>query len=140
MLFQLACSFSSLFGMRTNAAQITAAKRQTPKLNHHTALYASIPSSEPSDLLAWDAIVAPIAAIVAVERFCAVIRKLPAAPWHDFGTLEVMKMEMAAKDMSGPNVVRHSPGKLRAQYIVPAVCGRKKTGPSANATMLPIKM
>lgn len=126
--------------MRTNTVQITAAKRQSPKLSHHTALYASISSSEVPDWFTWDVIMPPTAAIVAVERFCAVMRKLPAAPWQDFGTLDVMKMDIAANDMSGPNVVRQSPGKLKAQYKVPALCGRKNTGPSAKATMLPIRM
>lgn len=51
-----------------------------------------------------------------------------------------MNTETAAKDMSGPKVLMTKPGNNKAQYIVPDVCGRKKAGPVANASMLPMRI
>jgi hypothetical protein len=53
--------------------------------------------------------------MIAVVKFCTVTSKLPAEPWYDLGTLEVMKIAAAAKLMSGPNVARATPGIDRAQ-------------------------
>lgn len=51
-----------------------------------------------------------------------------------------MKIAAAAKLMSGPKVARATPGSDSAQYEVVGVCGRKKMGPMAKATMLAVKI
>lgn len=74
--------------------------------------------------------------MMASDKFCMVTSKLPAEPWYDLGTLDVMKIVAAAKLKSGPNVASATPGIDSAQYDVVGVCGRKKTDPMPKHTML----
>lgn len=69
-------------------------------------------------------------------KFCTVTKRLPAEPWYDLGTLEVMKIVTAAKLKSGPNVDNATPGIDSAQYGEFGVCGRKNTGPRPKHTIL----
>lgn len=86
-----------------------------PKLNHQIACREVRSSEYPGSFVTFSPIVSPTAVNITEDRFCMVIKRLPAAPWKDLGTLEVMNIEAAAKDMSGPKVHSTIPGKDKAQ-------------------------
>ncbi|KAE8414667.1 hypothetical protein BDV36DRAFT_298799 [Aspergillus pseudocaelatus] len=106
--------------MRTKPAHTTTAApseiaRKAPK----SKLYPSPPA-----LVTSFPIVSPIAVTMAAERFWIVTSKLPADPWNERGTVDVMKIDAAAKVRPGPNVTRAIPGMERAHWFYP---GREPT-------------
>ena len=134
------CSFSSAFGMRTMVPAITAPTSADASPNHQIALIPFNPISPVGIASTFIPIESLKDVMMAVLRLCTVISKLPAEPWYDLGTFEVMKMAAAAKLISGPNVARATPGIDSAQYPELGVCGRKNTGPKAKHTMLDVKI
>jgi len=109
------CSFSSAFGMRTIVLVIRAPTDAEASPNYQMALMPSSPISPVGSASTFTPIESLMDVMMAIVKFCTVTSKLPAEPWYDLGTLEVMKIAPAAKLMSGPNVARATPGIDSAQ-------------------------
>lgn len=121
-------------------AAITAATIDKARPNHQMARMPSRPISPDGNLSTLIPIESDTEVIMARVKFWTVTSKLPAEPWYDLGTLEVMKMVAAAKLKSGPRDANATAGMESAQYEVPGCCGRKNTFPMPKKTMLVAKI